>query len=48
MYKSLKIQVSIQDIGSNSSFIEAEGQNDELDVKKSPLFTILRVKTIKD
>ena len=46
IYKSLKIQVSIQDIGSNTCFIQAEGQMDELDVKKSPIFTILRVKTI--
>ena len=48
MYKNLEIQVSVQDIRSNSNFIEAKGKNDELDVKKSPLFTILRIKTIKD
>ena len=43
----VKVQVSIQDIGSNASFIEAEGRNDYFDVKKSPLFAILRVITIK-
>ena len=48
MYKNLEIQVSVQDIRSNSNPIEAEGQNDELDVKKSPLLTLLRVKTIKN
>ena len=44
----LKIQVSIQDIRSNASFFEAEGQNDYLEVKKSPLFTILRVIAIEN
>ena len=48
MYKSLKIQVSIQDIWTNASFIKAEGQNDELDVKKFSLFTFLRVKKIEN
>ena len=32
-YKSLKIQVPIQDIGSNACFIEAEERNDYLDAK---------------
>ena len=34
IYKSLTIQVSIQDVGSNASFIGAEGRNDYFDVKK--------------
>ena len=47
IYQSLKIQVSIQDIGSNAYFSGAEGRKDYLDVKKSQLVTILRVITIK-
>ena len=38
----------IQGIWSNTSFIKVEGQNDEVDVKKSPLFSILKVKEIED
>ena len=48
IYQSLKIQVSIQDIGSNAYFSGAEGRKDYLDVKKSQLVTILRVITIKN
>ena len=48
MYKIPKIQVSIQGIWSNTSFIKIEGQNDKVDVKKSPLFTILKVREIED
>ena len=44
IWKRLNIfKVFIYDVGSNASFIEAEGQNDQLDVKISPSFTILRV-----
>ena len=48
MYRVPKIQLSIQGIWSNTSFIKVEGQNDEVDVKKSPLFSILKVKEIED
>ena len=48
IYQSLKIQVSIQDIGSNACFSGAEGRKDYLDVKKSRLVTILRVITIEN
>ena len=41
MYNSLEIHV---DIGTNARYIELEGQNDNLDGKKNPLFSILRVK----
>ena len=34
MYRVPKIQLSIQGIWSNTSFIKVEGQNDEVDVKK--------------
>ena len=35
MYRVPKIQLSIQGIWSNTSFIKVEGQNDEVDVKNS-------------